>query len=169
MSFTDPYGAYAEGTLTSGGPLQLVIALYEKAIDCVRLAKSCLETGDIPGRSKAINKGLQILTELLVSLDHEKGGEISANLRRLYSYLQCRLLDAHSQQQKAPLIEAERLLNTMLEGWHGAARKMALESNVSTVDRGYPKTQGEEPVETAYGFFAEDVNEYACAGVSAMF
>ncbi len=169
MSFTDPYGAYVEGTLTSGGPLQLVIALYEKAIESIEQAKLFLESGDILARSKAINKALAVLTELLVSLDHEKGGEISSNLQRLYSYVQCRLIDAHTQQKKEPLMEAERLLKTMLEGWNGAAEKLTAEWKMSDAKHGHEETPREEPAETAYGFFAEEVNEYACAGVSAMF
>lgn len=128
MSFSDPYLAYVEGSVFSGNPIGMVIALYEGAADAIRQARDCLLSGDVWGRSKAINKGIEILTELLVSLDHEAGGEISANLKRIYSYLQCRLLEAHAQKSEAPLIEAERLLNTMLEGWRGAAEKAATET-----------------------------------------
>jgi flagellar protein FliS len=107
----------------SGNPLGLVIALYEGTVQAVGRAKQCLSTNDAWGRAKAISKAVELLTELLSSLNHKEGGEISANLRRLYSYMQCRLLEAHAQKAEEPMDEVERLLETLLEGWRGAAEK----------------------------------------------
>jgi flagellar secretion chaperone FliS len=118
--------AYVEGTVLSGNPLEMVDALYEGAIEAVGRARNCLVSGDIWGRAKAISKAVKILTELLVSLDHSRGGEISQNLKRLYSYMQCRLLDAHTLKSEEHLNEVERLLQRILEGWRGAADKMAI-------------------------------------------
>ena len=94
----NPYQAYTDGSIFSDSPLNLVVALYKGAIDATREAENALRARDILGRSKAINKAISILTELLVSLDHEKGGEISKNLERLYSYMQRQLLAAHARQ-----------------------------------------------------------------------
>ena len=161
MNYNDPYQAYAEGNVYSGNPLRLVVALYEGAIDCVRQAKQCLLTGDVWGRNRAINKASRILTELLVSLDHEKGGEVSANLKRLYGYMQSRLLEAHAQQSREPMDETERLLTTLLEGWLGASEKMEQFATDSPNQSGSPATEPgdrsvpygclEEATESAYG------------------
>ncbi len=129
MSFSDPYQAYIEGSVFSGNPMAMVIALYEGAIKATQEARHHLITGDVWARSKAINKGMKILTELLVSLNHEAGGEISANLKRIYSYLQCRLLDAHARKSEKPLHEAERLLVTLLDGWRSVAEKAGAETS----------------------------------------
>ena len=123
MTSTDPYHTYVEGGLFGGNPLEMVIALYEGALEAIRGARRCLAENDIWGRAKAISKAVAVLTELLVSLDHQQGGEISANLKRLYSYLQRRLLEAHAKRADEPLQEAERLLSTMLDGWRCATRK----------------------------------------------
>ena len=128
MNFFDPYSAYLEGSVLSDNPLGLVIALYEGTIDSVRKAKECLQSGDIPGRTKAINKAMKLVTELMISLDHTQGGEISMNLKRLYSYIQCCILRAQVEKASAPLDEAEKLMANLLEGWRGAAEKMAAES-----------------------------------------
>ena len=147
MSFIDPYQAYVEASLTSGGPLQLVIAMYEAAVAAIGQARHCLASGDVWGRNREINKANDLLTELLVSLDFEKGGEISLNLQNLYAYLLGRLLEAHTRQLDAPLAEAEKLMGTMLEGWRGAAEQT-----------------GAMPAVEAYGS-----GDYAFAGVSEMF
>jgi flagellar protein FliS len=121
----NPYQAYTDGSIFSESPLNLVVALYEGAIDATRQAESALCAGDIPGRSRAINKAIAILTELLISLDHERGGEISQNLKRLYSYMQVQLLTAHARQLREPIREVTSLLATLLEGWRGAGQALA--------------------------------------------
>jgi flagellar protein FliS len=128
LSGSNPYQAYMDGDLGSNNPLRLVIALYEGALEATRRAAGCLEAGDIWGRSKAINKTVAILSELLASLDLAKGGDIAQNLKRLYSYMQTRLLEAHARQAAAPLKEVEKLLGTLLEGWHQAAETQAGET-----------------------------------------
>ncbi len=157
MSNSDPYQAYVEGSVFSGNPLNMVIALYEGTIDAVRRARGCLANGDVWGRSKAINKSVELLTELLVSLDHQQGGEISANLKRLYSYMQCRLLDAHARKAEAPMLETERLLNTMLEGWRGAGEKF---DRVSFSHGSETEARSTESI-GHYGLFSEETAELA--------
>jgi flagellar secretion chaperone FliS len=160
--------AYAEGTVLSGNPLEMVVALYEGTIEAVRRAKSCLITGDTWGRAQAISKAVKILTELLVSLDHTRGGEVSQNLKRLYSYMQCRLLDAHSLKSEEHLNEVERLLLSMLEGWRGAADKMAIAMHHSANE-----AQVEVPEDSTLdygaftGAFCDDFAPSSC--ISALF
>jgi flagellar protein FliS len=125
LSDSNPYQAYTEGAVGGNSPLRLVVALYEGALESTRRAAGCLAAGDIWGRSKAVNKTIAILSELLASLDVEKGGDIAQNLKRLYSYMQTRLLEAHTRQAAAPLAEVEKLLGTLLEGWHEAAETAA--------------------------------------------
>jgi flagellar biosynthetic protein FliS len=70
----NPYAAYSESSMMGASPLQLVTRSYEGAIGAVQQAKQCFASGDIMGRSKAITKAVSILTELMISLDHQKGG-----------------------------------------------------------------------------------------------
>ncbi len=121
MNINNPYQAYTEGKVLSNNSLELVVALYEGALTAGRTARLCMDAGDIWGRTKAINKGIAILTELMVSLNHEKGGELAGNLKRLYSYMQCRLIEAHTKKVTAPIQEVEGLLTTLLDGWKQAA------------------------------------------------
>lgn len=124
LSDYNPYQAYVEGSVSSQHPVRLVVALYEGALEATRNAGRCLESGDILGRSKAVNKALAILTELLVSLDYEKGGEISLSLKRLYGYMQTRLTEAHVRQAAGPFREVEKLLGTLIEGWSVASENL---------------------------------------------
>ena len=128
MTLTDPYQAYAEATVVGSNPVRLVVALYEGAVDAVREARQCLRSGDIMLRSRNINKAVKILTELLVSIDQERGGEIGGQLKSLYAYMQSRILAAHCEQSEAPLKEVEGLLTTLLEAWQRVADTNEAES-----------------------------------------
>ena len=153
----NPYAAYSEASMVGASPLQLVTRSYEGAIRAVQQAQECFASGDIMGRSKAITKAVSILTELMISLNHEKGGEISANLKRLYSYMQQRLLMAHTQKKVEPLVEVVGLLSSLLEAWKVVEQKSSTESNWNTSQALVPATpiwEEENPV--AYsGYFGE--------------
>ena len=129
----NPYQAYTDGSIFSDNPLNLVIALYQGALDATRQAESAVRARDIQGRTKAINKAISILTELLVTLDHKRGGEISQNLKRLYSYMQQRLLTAHMRQVPEPIAEVAKLLTTLLEGWRAAGAAQLFEATAFAV------------------------------------
>jgi flagellar secretion chaperone FliS len=115
------YTMYAQSSLLEASPLQLVIALYEGAVSATEQAKAALSSGEVMGRSRSITKAVSILAELMCGLDHEKGGEISANLKRLYSYMQQRLLLAHATQSAGPMDEVLGLLSTLLDSWRQAS------------------------------------------------
>ena len=123
------YQNYLEAQVMSADPIQLVQILYRAALDSVRTARECLRRGEIAGRSRSITKALGILSELITSLDHERGGEISANLIRLYDYIQRLLMDANFRQIDEPMAEAESLLSTLLEAWCACETKVSGEAD----------------------------------------
>jgi flagellar protein FliS len=65
---------------------------------------------------------------LRVALDHERGGEIAANLARLYDYIIRRLTEGNLRNDAALLDEAVELLNEIRGGWDAAARQVQLRS-----------------------------------------
>jgi len=113
------HDAYLESRVLSADPLELVKLLYQAAITAVRDARRHLANREILARARAITKACSILTELIVSLDHERGGEISLGLARLYDYMSRRLIEANLQQADQPLEEVLGLLSTLAEGWEG--------------------------------------------------
>jgi len=108
---------YLQAEVLSADPLKLVQLLYRGAIDNVVTARRHLAAGEIRQRSKNITKAWEILLELIRSLDHSQGGDLSKNLASLYTYMQKRLMEANSQQSDRQLQEVEILLTTLLDGW----------------------------------------------------
>ena len=122
------HDAYLENRIESADPIQLVRLLYQGATASVREARSHLAAGEIMARSQAISKAHAILTELFMSLDRERGGELSQRLAQLYDYMQRRLLAANIEQSATPLAEVETLLRTVLEGWRSCLQEVEVPS-----------------------------------------
>lgn len=140
---------YAQSSLLEASPLQLVIALYEGAVSATEQAKAALASGEDMARSRAITKAVSILAELMCSLDVEKGGEISANLKRLYSYMQQRLLLAHATKSAEPMNEVVKLLSTLLESWRQVSSNNPA---LSPVETSVFKTTTASAIEPEAGF-----------------
>jgi flagellar protein FliS len=111
------YEQYAESNVMTASPMELVRVLYRFIIDNLGEANRCTVSGDIAGRGKAVSKVTEGFMELLTSLDHQQGGEVSRNLAELYGYMASRVLDGHVNQIAAPFEEVERLMFTLLDGW----------------------------------------------------
>jgi flagellar protein FliS len=109
--------AYLESRILSADPIELVNLLYQTCTGAVREARVHLEGGKIAARSQSITQASEILLELIASLDHERGGEISQGLGQLYNYMLRRLTEANFQQSDAPLAEVLGLLCTLKEAW----------------------------------------------------
>jgi flagellar protein FliS len=108
---------YFEQVILSASPVELVRLMYQKAIASVTDARDHLKAGRIRERAQAINKAYAILAELMISLDVEKAPELATNLKRLYCYMQERLIEANHAQKDAPLAETVRLLTTLADAW----------------------------------------------------
>ena len=109
--------AYVHGALETQDPVDLVCLLYGKAIEKLKAAREHLERGEIAERARAIGHASQVVLELQGSLDGERGGPLAVELARLYDYIQERLVEANARQQREPIDECLRLLETVYLGW----------------------------------------------------
>jgi flagellar protein FliS len=119
--------AYLETRILSADPVELISLFYEYAILSVQEARDHLARRNIAERSKAIVRAIRIVGELEGALDHSVGGEISANLARLYKYIRAQLMIANAKQQDQPLADVESLLQTLAEGWKGVSESRKAE------------------------------------------
>jgi flagellar protein FliS len=103
--------------IEGASPHRLIDMLLDGARTQLQRAEGCIAHGDIEGRTKAISKTVSIITGLQASLDHDQGGELSANLDALYDYMQRRLFRANADNDSAAVAEVVDLLNTLHEAW----------------------------------------------------
>lgn len=116
---------YTETGINTSSPVRLVLILYDGAISSTLKAKRCIEAGDIEGKSVNTNRAMNILYELMNSLDMAAGGEMAVNLHSLYAYCIDRLISASVKLETNPLDTVTRILCTLREGWEGAIKAEA--------------------------------------------
>jgi flagellar protein FliS len=98
-------------------PHRLVQMLMEGALDRIAAAKGDIERKDIEARSGQITWAISIVDGLRASLNLEVGGEIAANLDRLYEYMIRRLGEANAHNDIVPLDEVASLLKELKGAW----------------------------------------------------
>lgn len=111
------FDAYRKAEIGTSDNVRIVSLLFDGAVNFLKVARRRMEQRDIPGKGICIGKAASIVCELNSSLDMEQGGEVARNLRRLYEFVQDRLLKANLRNDMASLNEAERVLETLRGGW----------------------------------------------------
>ncbi len=114
--------AYAQVGVQTGimdaSPQKLIMMLYDGARSAIAQAKFHMAAGDVPAKGNAISKAINIIDNgLCAALDHERGGEISANLEQLYDYMTRRLLLANLRNTAELLTEVDGLLENLASAW----------------------------------------------------
>ncbi|SFU07088.1 flagellar protein FliS [Kosakonia arachidis] len=107
-----------ESAVLSASPHQLVVLLFDGALSAMKRAAILIEQGDIPGKGRALSHAINIITNgLRAGLNHEDGGEISANLDSLYEYMTRRLLQANLHNDLSAIDEVSKLLSNIADAW----------------------------------------------------
>lgn len=111
-----------ETSVNQASPHQLIVLLFDGALNAIKLAKLYIEKGNIAGKGAAISKAINIIDNGLKScLDMEKGGEIAANLDDLYHYISHQLVLANLHNDVAKLDSCYDLLNNIAQSWREIA------------------------------------------------
>jgi flagellar protein FliS len=113
--------AYQENRVMTQTPGRVVVMLYEGAIKFLKQATAELEAGKYIEKGKSINRAVDIIQELNITLNMEAGGEIAQNLRRLYAFMQERLFQANIRKDAGMIRETIKLLEELDEGWKAVA------------------------------------------------
>lgn len=109
--------AYQDISVTTQNKGNLVVMLYDGAIKFLKLAVKNIEEQNPQEKGKYIARAQDIISELNVVLDMKVGGEIAANLRRLYLYMNNRLNEANVKQDTKKIQEVIALLEELNQSW----------------------------------------------------
>lgn len=124
MSYPN-YGssAYKAISVNTASPAKLVVMLYQGAIRFLKQAQEDIRTKDFAQKSQSVDRAVAIIQHLQGTLDMEKGGKISLDLDRLYTYVTSRVFEGSAKLDLRAFEEAINLLTTLLSGWEEIAQK----------------------------------------------
>ncbi len=122
--------AYRLQRILTASPAMRVAMLYDEVTRCLNEAVRAVERQDIKGRWAANNRAQMIIEYLRGTLNMEQGGEIAANLDRIYGYILGTLHLVDVNNDATPARDAIRLLEPLRGSWTTLARQPAAEPAV---------------------------------------
>jgi len=125
LSRTDPLRSYKETQIKTATPGKLVVMLYDGAVKHLSLALESLNSRhhSYDRVSEQLVRTQDIITELMVSLDFERGGEIAKGLFNLYMWMNRQLLDGNIRKDTKPLESVRTVLLELRSAWAELAEK----------------------------------------------
>ncbi|MDR1839089.1 MAG: flagellar export chaperone FliS [Treponema sp.] len=137
MPYKNASNTYKETRIKTAGQGQLIVMLYDEAVKQLTKACELLEMNKTnkrdPGRieqiSKAVMKTEEIITELMVSLDFEQGGDIAKNLFSLYTWFNRELLEANISQNVHRMLTVRDMLAELRNTWNTISNQSPVEQS----------------------------------------
>ncbi|MCX7913855.1 MAG: flagellar export chaperone FliS [Thermodesulfovibrionales bacterium] len=118
MTFAYVQNVYTKTKVNaSATPLDLVIMLYDGAIDNLQKSIHSIKGKDIGRKIDSLAKARAIIEELLSSLNKEIGGEIADNLEALYLFMLIELTKANANNDIKKIELVKDLLIELRSAW----------------------------------------------------
>lgn len=107
-----------DSQIAGATPHQLITMLFDGAINAMRRAEIYFQQGNIARRGEMISRAINIIDNgLRAGLNHEIGGQIPADLERLYEYVSRNLLEANLNKSGEKLPQLITLMVEMADTW----------------------------------------------------
>ena len=118
---SNPWKSYQQVATQTAPPGQLVLMLYEGAARFLERAMAGFDLDDPAESNQTISNNIlrtqDIIFELNVTLNIEQGGELAMTLRKLYDYMDRRLMEANLKKDKATVKEVHGRLVVLRDAW----------------------------------------------------
>jgi flagellar protein FliS len=136
VAYSNALSTYKETRIKTASQGQLIIMLYNEAVRQLDLALDVIRLNDsgkkdpanIEKIGKAVVKTQEIVSELMVSLDFEQGGDIAINLFSLYTWFNRELMEANIKQDGRRLSMVREHIDTLRTAWQEVVATNAAET-----------------------------------------
>lgn len=128
---------YQKSSIETASREQILIMLYDGAIQFLNKARISIENKDFEGINNNLIGAQNIIQEFINSMDREVAPQLAENLISLYEYFIRRLVQANMKRQVEPIDEVLKYLKSLKATWEQAiilAQKEQQEQHYSSVD-----------------------------------
>src|SRR5688500_5605756 len=110
---------YQQQAVATASPAQLVLLLYDGAIGAVPRARPAHRHGFacLPVVNEELQRAQAIVSELLFSLDREKGGKVAESMATLYDFCLDRLIRANVSKDLTLVDPVVEVLTGLRDAW----------------------------------------------------
>jgi flagellar protein FliS len=109
--------AYKQSSILTASPAQLVVMLYDGARRYLFQAAAAMREGDSTVSEQRLRRAEDILSELLATLDHERGGEIASRLQGIYVFCKAELIRARVDRDADRVDFVREQLSELRDAW----------------------------------------------------
>ena len=113
----EAYSIYKQNDMNTSDSMKLVLMMYDGSINFLTKAIEYAEKGDVRNRNIYVNKANKIIVELDNAVNDEAGGELSKNLKWLYSFMNRHLIEALQKEETKALNDVVSMLTNLRGGW----------------------------------------------------
>ena len=117
MAYSTSIDQYRKSAVSGASPIQLVIMLYDGSLRFMEAGKHAMLKKDVYVQNEHITKAERIITELLATLDLDRGGEVAENLSQIYVYTYNRLVEANIEDKPEYIDECITIMSDLRESW----------------------------------------------------
>ena len=103
----------------------LMVRCYDALIRDFNDGKEAYYGGEKEVLLDKVRHAQDIITELLIGLDYERGGEIAQNLGRIYNYLLRELIGIQDSKAVGTLEHLARIVGDLREAWVQVSQQTA--------------------------------------------
>lgn len=132
MAYNQALNTYQKTAVETADTLQLVLMCYDAAIRDLQDAKRFHEGHSMDETYEKVRHAQDIITELLVGLDYERGGEVAQNLSRLYNFILRQMIGINSRQSTTTYDHMIRILSELKDAYEQIRHTAAQSSSVDT-------------------------------------
>jgi flagellar secretion chaperone FliS len=115
---------YREMQVLSASPARLTVLLFEHLEVVMRRAQNAIRNDQIELRVESLGRAREILSELLGTLDIERGGQLAIDLSMLYGFLLAELVDVGIRRDVVRLGRLIGIVNTLSTAFAEAAKQL---------------------------------------------
>lgn len=110
--------SYKETKVTTATQSKLIIMLYDEVIKQIDIGVDAVKNSRPKDVShNAFVKSQDCISELMVSLDFEQGGEIAQNLFSLYNFFNRELLEANNHGKLDKALAVQSMMKELRASW----------------------------------------------------
>ncbi|MBC7840770.1 MAG: flagellar export chaperone FliS [Gemmatimonadaceae bacterium] len=113
MTYPSRATQYRELQVLSASPARLTVLLFEHLEVVLRRAQTAIKNNQVELRVENMGKAREIVSELLGTLDIERGGDIALDLSMLYGFLLSEMVDVGIRRDVVRLGRLIGIVNTI--------------------------------------------------------
>ncbi|MFC4768245.1 flagellar export chaperone FliS [Effusibacillus consociatus] len=126
-----PFQKYQDQSVQTATPERLLLMLFEGAMRFCKEAIIGINKMDIQLANDKIIRVQNIINELIITLDRDKGGDIAENLLAIYNYINQRLVEANIKKDPIILEEVFDHVKSLYEAFREAAQSIRVQTGTS--------------------------------------